>query len=97
MVQNDKALHLYEMCLTKYKQILGDDHPDTLHSMNNLANLYHSMGQNDKALHLYEMCLAKRKQILGNDHPDTLHSMNNLANFYHSMGQNDHPDTTGSC
>jgi hypothetical protein len=35
----DRALPLYEDCLEKRKRILGDDHPDTLASIQNLARL----------------------------------------------------------
>jgi hypothetical protein len=35
----DRALPLYEDCLEKRKRILGDDHPDTLYSIQNLARL----------------------------------------------------------
>ncbi len=33
----DRALPLYEECLAKRKRVLGDEHPDTLSSLNNLA------------------------------------------------------------
>ena len=32
----DRALPLYEECLAKRKRVLGDDHPDTFKSLNNL-------------------------------------------------------------
>src|SRR5260370_19930011 len=70
-----KALPLYEQTLAKLKVKLGDDHPDTLHSMNNLATAYRADGQLAKALPLYEQTLARRKAKLGDDHPDTLRSM----------------------
>ena len=73
----------------KREAILGDDHPDTLSSINNLAALYRSQGKYDKAEPLYVECLAKRKEILGDDHPDTLSSMNNLAGLYRSQGKYD--------
>ena len=40
----DKALPLYEECLHVRKEVLGDKHPHTLSSMNNLAGLYYSQG-----------------------------------------------------
>ena len=54
------------------KAKLGPDHPDTLTSMNNLANSYADAGQHDGALKLREETLALRKAKLGPDHPDTL-------------------------
>jgi tetratricopeptide (TPR) repeat protein len=74
----EAAPFLFE-CFDKRLSILGENHPDTLNSMNNLAVLYHRRGIYSKARPLYEECLEKRKSILGENHPDTLRSMNNLA------------------
>ena len=69
--------------LTKAK--LGADHPNTLHSMGNLAAGYQAAGKLDLALPLYEETLKLRKAKLGADHSDTLTSMNNLAACYWSL------------
>ena len=50
---------------------VGDDHPDTLASLHNLALLFHNKGEYDRALPLFEECLAKRKRVLGDDQPYT--------------------------
>ena len=70
--RHDRALKLREETLALQKAKLGPDHPDTLRSMNNLANSYAAAGQNDRALKLREETLALRKAKLGPDHPDTL-------------------------
>ena len=67
----DRALPIYEDCLAKRKRVLGEDHPDTLALLNNLAFLFESMGEYDRALPIYEDCLAKQKRVLGEDHPHT--------------------------
>jgi tetratricopeptide (TPR) repeat protein len=85
--QPAKALPLHEQALTKFKEALGPDHPDTLHSMNALASAYQATGQLDRALPLYEQVLAKRQEKLGPDHPDTLTGLNNLAMAYQAAGQ----------
>ena len=87
--QNERALKLFEETLVLRKAKLGPDHPDTLVSMNNLANSYHDAGQNDRALKLYEEALALVKAKLGPNHPLTLVNMNNLADSYADVGQND--------
>lgn len=38
--QHDKALALKESILKLMRSKLGEDHPDTLHSMNNLALMF---------------------------------------------------------
>src|SRR5262249_8309702 len=65
---------------------LGEDHPDTLSSMDNLAVAYHHAGQFDRAITLHEQALRARRAKLGDDHPDTLISMNDLAETYSSAG-----------
>ncbi len=69
--------------------MLGDDHPDTLSSRNNLACAYESAGRLDEAIDLYEQTLTDRRRVLGDDHPDTLTSRNNLAYAYESAGRLD--------
>lgn len=54
---------------------LGDDNPETLKSLNNLANVFTKNGEYDRALPLYEECLARRKRVLGEDNPETLESL----------------------
>jgi hypothetical protein len=71
-----KAVALHEQALAEFRQHVGPDHPDTLTSMNNLAESYLEAGQLDNALPLSEGTLEKRKAKLGTEHPDTLTSMN---------------------
>ena len=82
-----EAIALLEQVLTDCVRILGEDHPDTLASRNNLAAAYESAGRLTKAITLYEHVLTDRIHILGEDHPDTLTSRNNLAAAYHSAGR----------
>jgi hypothetical protein len=85
----DHALPLFEECLAKRKRVLGEDHPDTLSSLNNLASLLDDKGDYDRALPMYEEYLEKGKRILGEDHPDTLGSLNGLAVLFDNMGDYD--------
>jgi hypothetical protein len=59
--------------------VLGDEHPDTLRSLNGLAETRRALGDPEPAHRLHEQVLAARRNVLGNDHPETLISMNNLA------------------
>jgi tetratricopeptide (TPR) repeat protein len=74
----------YKKEMEKRRSELGENHPSTLKSLNNLALLYKNQGDYDKALPLFEECLEKRKLILGNDHRDTLTTLDNLAGFFRS-------------
>ena len=70
-----------------FRRILGEEHPDTLASMSDLAIIYRVQGRTGEAAALQEEVLQKRRRILGEEHPDTLRSMNNLANTYSDQGR----------
>ena len=59
--------------------MLGERHPDTAASLNNLAVLLEAQGDYAAAKPLYEQALAIHKAVLGERHPDTATSLNNLA------------------
>ena len=67
--------------------LLGQDHPYTLASRNNLAGAYEGAGRLTEAIALYEQVLADRIRVLGKAHPHTLISGNNLACAYDSAGR----------
>ncbi|WP_406838132.1 tetratricopeptide repeat protein [Streptomyces sp. AHU1] len=84
-----RAIPLLEANLAQREQVLGDTHPDTLISRNNLAYAYESAGDLDRAIPLHEANLAQREQVLGDTHPSTLISRNNLATAYRLAGDLD--------
>jgi Tetratricopeptide repeat len=51
---------------------LGEDHPDTLGSMNNLAETLRSQGDLTGARELQEQVLSICRRVSGEEHPDTL-------------------------
>lgn len=69
------------------KQQLGETHPDTATSLNDLANLYRQQGKYEQAEPLYQRALAIREQQLGETHPDTAKSLSNLAILYAEQGK----------
>jgi hypothetical protein len=68
------------------KQVLGEKHPDTLSSMENLASTYWNQGHWKEAEVLQVQVMETTKQVLGEKHPDTLTSMGNLASTYRNQG-----------
>ena len=82
-----QAILIGERLLADQERVLDPDHPDTLSSRDNLANVYRSAGRGDEAIGLHEQTLAARERVLGPDHPDTLASRNNLANAYQEAGR----------
>jgi tetratricopeptide (TPR) repeat protein len=84
-----EAEPLYQQALAIMRERLGEQHPDTATSLNNLAGLYQAQGRYDEAEPLYQQALAIRKARLGEQHPDTAASLNNLAGLYQAQGRYD--------
>ena len=82
-----EAITLNQQVLPDSIRVLGEDHPNTVTSRNNLAYAYESAGRLTEAITLYEQVLTDSIRILGEDHPDTLASRNNLAAAYESAGR----------
>ena len=68
---------------------LGDDHPDTLESKNDLAILYKEQGAYDKAEPLLLAAAEGRRLKLGDTHPHTLESWHNLIGLYEAWNKPD--------
>ena len=56
------------------KRVLGEEHPDTLTSMDNLALTWKEQGRGAEAIKLMEKCVQLRTLVIGADHPYTLSS-----------------------
>jgi hypothetical protein len=82
-----QALEQLERAVEIRRRALGDDHPDTLQSMNNLAVLYLQQGDALRAEPLFARILEVRRRLLGEENPDTLISLNNLAATYRMEGK----------
>jgi len=80
------AAAIEKAALDRCRRLLGEEHPDTLTSMNNLASTLKNQGDLSGARELQELVLAARRRILGEEHPDTLTSMNNLASTLMNQG-----------
>ncbi|KAH7230968.1 hypothetical protein BKA59DRAFT_321505 [Fusarium tricinctum] len=85
---NEAALSLREV-FQKRQRILGDEHPDTIAAMNNLAITLSDQGKLDEAALMRREVLEKRQRILGDEHPDTIAAMNNLAITLSDQGKLD--------
>ncbi|KAK4221894.1 hypothetical protein QBC38DRAFT_520823 [Podospora fimiseda] len=72
----------YNLSFSLHKDVLGEENPDTLTSMSNLAVSYAKQGNLEKAEELGEEVLRIREKVLGEEHPDTLISRHNLASIY---------------
>ena len=84
-----KAIIWAEEALNYTTGHLGNDHPKTLISMNNLAFMYKSLGRYDEAELLFIKTVKLKNEVLGEKHPSTLISINNLGRLYYSKRRYD--------
>ena len=82
-----KAEPLLQEALRIFQKTLGPEHPDTVVSLNNLAEVYQVMGEYAKAEPVLQEVLRTRQKVLGPEHRSTATSINNLALLYRAMGE----------
>jgi tetratricopeptide (TPR) repeat protein len=68
------------------KQLLGEEHPDTLLAMGNLASTLAALGEFTPARQLQERVLELSRKVKGEEHPETLAAMSNLAETLRQQG-----------
>jgi tetratricopeptide (TPR) repeat protein len=75
-----EAEPLVREVMEKYRRTLGEDHPNTLASINNMGGLLNAIGRPIEAVPFFREASEKCRRILGDEHPQTLNSINNLVN-----------------
>ncbi|MFH8371423.1 tetratricopeptide repeat protein, partial [Streptomyces sp. NPDC018031] len=80
------AAAAYADLLAAQEQVLGEDHPATLTTRNNLAMTRGRGGDVAGAADAFADLLADRVRVLGEDHPATLATRNNLAHWRGKAG-----------
>ena len=85
----DEAERLFHEALEGRKLKLGEDHPHTLETKNDLAVLYKEQSQYDEAEKLFLEAVEGRRLKLGDTHPHTLESWNNLIDLYEAWGKSE--------
>ena len=85
-INYNEALKWREKIYVLYHDNFGEEHPDTLTSLSNLAYSYGKVGDYEKSLELTEKVYILQCKILGEEHPNTLTSLNNLASGYGKVG-----------
>ncbi|KAH8883699.1 TPR-like protein [Thozetella sp. PMI_491] len=69
------------------RELSGEEHPETLQAMANLASTYHALGRLEEDAKMSARVLSLRTEILGEKHPDTIDTMANLASTYFALGR----------
>lgn len=69
------------------REVFGNQHPDTLGTVNNLGGLLVEEGKLTEAKPLLREALACNRETLGNGHPDTVRSINKLGHLLRKQGK----------
>ncbi len=69
------AIQHIEAALDIRKRIFGEEHPETLDTMETLAGLLQDYGDSEQARRMTDTILEVRRRTLGEEHPDTLSAM----------------------
>jgi tetratricopeptide (TPR) repeat protein len=81
------AEQAYRQVVERRKGVLGEEHPDMLTSMNNLAQALSKQGKHAEAEQMHRETLALREKVLRKEHPDTLMSVYGLAYLLHHQNK----------
>ena len=73
-------------CWKSWQRTLGDEHPDTLTSMYNLAEAYWRLGRREDSMELFEKEWKACLRVHGEEHRQTLMSLQNLIVCYLELG-----------
>jgi len=60
------------------EKVLGEEHPDTATSYNNLAVFYYNQGDLEKAYMFMKKAVEVREKVLPQNHPDLVSSKEGL-------------------
>jgi tetratricopeptide (TPR) repeat protein/CHAT domain-containing protein len=66
-----EALPLLEQVRDIYRKVLGEEHPDTAASYNNVALCLNAQGRYQEAQEGFQKALAIQRKVLGEEHPAT--------------------------
>jgi hypothetical protein len=83
----EEAEELDVQVMERRSRVLGEEHPSTLTSMDNLASTYSNQGRWKEAEELEVQVIERSSRVLGEEHPSTLTSMANLASTYRNQGR----------
>lgn len=82
-----EAVNLSEIATKVRKEILGQEHEETLSSINMLGQAYSLGGRWKEAEELQVQVMTTSKRVCGEEHPNTLTSIHNLALTYLYQGR----------
>lgn len=88
-----QALALYQRAYAIRKELLGDEHHDTLHVRGGVGHMHGELQQFAEAESILRSTLAGLQRLLGEDHLDTLGAKALLASQLYNQGKYDDCET----
>jgi tetratricopeptide (TPR) repeat protein len=76
--------HLKNMAIEV--KVLGEEHPNTATTYNNIALVYDAQGNYPEAMKWHQKALVIREKVQGKEHPDTAATYHNMAGVYQIQG-----------
>ena len=81
----DNLLTEHHTAVETHVDMFGEEHPQSLAALSNLANAYSNVGNLSVALALRMRVLSCNSRVFGNENPETLYAMQRLAECYSSL------------
>lgn len=81
----DDALKCYGRVLAGNERKLGNDHIDTITTVQNMGVIFYRQAMYDKALEWVGRALAVTERVHGEDHLNTLNSISGIATAYFKL------------
>jgi CHAT domain-containing protein/Flp pilus assembly protein TadD len=81
-----EALPIAKQVLETRTTILGELHPETIASLNNLALLNDLLGHSQEAEAIFRKAVEAKRDVLGDQHPELATGLSNLGLLYQSRG-----------
>ncbi len=85
--RSSEALAMFERPLEVRRRVLGDEHKDTLTSMNDVGLMLVAQAKLAEAEPYLREALAGRRRVLGDEHRNTLGSLNNMGFLLNAQGK----------
>ena len=72
----------YTQAVEGFRRVLGDEHPSTFISINNMGSLLKNQGRYDEAEVYYTEAVEGFRRVLGDENPYTIISIDDLIGLY---------------
>ena len=82
MGQHNKALELGTQVYELLCKVLGEEHPDTLNALNDLAYIHFNLKEYKESAKIFHKLYNLRYKILGKNNPATKAALKNFINVY---------------